>query len=570
MKIETEIINVLNQPDCEINKIKNELSSVWKRRRGENRKLVDCVIRLLDYYRLPIRNDEEITIKLEEYITERNIELLKSILTQSKHPLFNALCAEVLWNYKRDRELGEIALMNYDSLSNDKEYSEHFPQIYLSVCRMYSKYHSKTYDFESFACRTLDYVRSRLSEPDFTNAFILLELSKSKLYCSEIKDIFLEIINNFENENDFTRANGYIEDLLEIKELTSQQEKQELMVRIANNYEKQANQYDWKNAGNAHSIIFCIHSAMNWWEKSKSPLQKDERKRLSKSIEEVKKLSLTTMQTISSGEIDIHEWMDNRREFIENSNIATVVLGLVELVELIDEESAYSSFIESGSVVTQFFSTNILDSSGRTKCIVPPLSDDPKERLAFLEFQAKKTYDFYSGFVYRYLSMAREKFSFKDNELEFLFENNIIIQPDRIESFKQGIIKGFEGNYVVSLHLLMPQIEHALRCLAEDCGAVVYKTNSQGVEECLSLESILNCPEICESIDETLLFNLRLFYTSPCGYGMRNEISHGLLSDNELNLSVGLMVWWFTLKLCCLFAPPYHEYYLKKANKKID
>ena len=173
--------------------------------------------------------------------------------------------------------------------------------------------------------------------------------------------------------------------------LFQKQEKQELMVRIANNYEKQANQYDWKNAGNAHSIIFCIHSAMNWWEKSKSPLQKDERKRLSKSIEEVKKLSLTTMQTISSGEIDIHEWMDNRREFIENSNIATVVLGLVELVELIDEESAYSSFIESGSVVTQFFSTNILDSSGRTKCIVPPLSDDPKEKVVKGQTNKAKT-----------------------------------------------------------------------------------------------------------------------------------------------------------------------------------
>lgn len=570
MKIETEIINVLNQLDCETNEIKNELSSVWKRRRGENRKLVDCVIRLLDYYRLPIRNDEEIRLDLDKYITERNIELLKTIVIKSKHPLFNALCAEALWNYKRERDFGEIALSNYNNLLCAGCNQEHLPQVYLSVCRMYSKYRSVEFDFSAFASRTLAYVRSRLSEPDYCNAFILLELSKSKLYLNEIKETFLEIIKIFENKNDFTRANGYIEDLLEVKELTSQQEKQELMIRIANNYEKQANQYDWKDASKAHSIIFCVHSAMNWWEKSKSPLHREERKRLSKSIEEVKKLSLTTMQTISSGEIDIHEWMDNRRAFIQNNNVATVVLGLVELVELIDEESAYSSFRESGSVVAQFFSTNILDSSGRTKCIVPPLSDNKKERLAFLEFQAKKTYDFYYEFIFRYLSMATEKFSFIDNELDFLFENNIIIQPDRIESFKEGIIKGFERNFVVALHLLMPQIEHTLRCLAEDCGAVVYKTNSQGVEECLSLESILNCQEMCESLDETLLFNLRLFYTSPYGYGMRNEVSHGLLSDKELNSGLGLMVWWFTLKPCCVYALPYHEYYLNKANKKID
>ena len=568
MKIETEIINVLNQTDCEINKIKNELSSVWKRRRGRNRKLVDCVIRLLDYYRLPIRNDEEITIHLEEYITERNIELLKSILIQSKHPLFNALCAEALWNYKHEINIGEIALANYYNLLDVGCNQEYLPQVYLSVCRMYSKYHSVNFDFSAFASRALDYVRSRLSEPDYCNAFILLELSKSKQFLCEIKDIFYEIVKSFENKNDFTRANGYIEDLLEIKALTSQREKQELMIRIANNYEKQANQYDWKDAGNAHSIIFCIHSAMNWWEKSKSPLQKEERKRLSKSIEEVKKLSLSTMHTISSGEIDISEWMDNRKAFIKNNDIATVVLGLAELVELINEESSYTDFEKSGSVVAQFFSTNILDSSGRAKCIVPPLSDDPKERLAFLEFQAKKTYDFYSGFVYRYLSIAKQKFSFEDNELDYLFENNIVVQADRLGSFKEGIISGFEGNFAKSMHLLMPQVEHSLRCFAEDCGAVVYKTNNQGVEECLSLESVLNCQEICELLDETLLFNLRLFYTSPYGYGMRNEVGHGLLSDNELNSGLGLMVWWFTLKLCCMYAFPYREYYFTKVNKK--
>ena len=83
-------------------------------------------------------------------------------------------------------------------------------------------------------------------------------------------------------------------------------------------------------------------------------------------------------------------------------------------------------------------------------------------------------------------------------------------------------------------------------------------------------KSILNCSEICDSLDDTLLFNLRLFYTSPYGYGMRNEVSHGLLSDDELNSGLGLMVWWFTLKLCCMFAQPYLNYYSKKMISKRD
>lgn len=75
MKIETEIINVLNQSDCEIVEIKNELSSVWKRRRGENRKLVDCVIRLLDYYFKDRNTDEVIIIEEEAEIVRRIYDL---------------------------------------------------------------------------------------------------------------------------------------------------------------------------------------------------------------------------------------------------------------------------------------------------------------------------------------------------------------------------------------------------------------------------------------------------------------------------------------------------------------
>ena len=105
----------------------------------------------------------------------------------------------------------------------------------------------------------------------------------------------------------------------------------------------------------------------------------------------------------------------------------------------------------------------------------------------------------------------------------------------------------------------MPQVEYSIRCLAQDCGAVVYKTDSEGVEECFSLKGILNMPDVIECLDETFLFNLRLFYVSDYGYGMRDTISHGLYSDNELQSPQGLAVWWFTLRICCMFSSELHQ-----------
>ncbi len=98
-------------------------------------------------------------------------------------------------------------------------------------------------------------------------------------------------------------------------------------------------------------------------------------------------------------------------------------------------------------------------------------------------------------------------------------------------------------------------MEYAIRALAKECGAVVYKTDNDGIESALSLTSLLELPEVVECLDETFLFNLKLFYTSSYGFGMRDIIAHGLESDSDLNSQDALAVWWFTLRVCCMFSP---------------
>lgn len=178
----------------------------------------------------------------------------------------------------------------------------------------------------------------------------------------------------------------------------------------------------------------------------------------------------------------------------------------------------------------------------------------------------------YIGFLTRYLYYFKTQFEISSDDIEFIFENNILIPLDRKSTVVKGIMAGFQYDFATSIHLLMPQIENAIRHLAIQCGAVVYKTDKNGIESSLSLESILSCEEICDCLDETLLFNLRLFYTSPYGYGMRNELCHGFLSDEELNSSLGFIVWYFTLRLCCIFSPQYLRlgYFSKHIDSNID
>ena len=158
-------------------------------------------------------------------------------------------------------------------------------------------------------------------------------------------------------------------------------------------------------------------------------------------------------------------------------------------------------------------------------------------------------------FATRCLAIAREKWEFTEENLRFLVEDNLFVPEDRKESFLKGLVAGFRGELGLSMCLLMPQVENTIRVLASNCGAVVYKTDSNGVEEVLSLDSILQQPEIKESVEEKILFNVRVFYTGKNGFNMRNNVCHGLYSDAELQSIQSLAAWWFTLYLCCHFCP---------------
>lgn len=562
MKIEDEIISVINS-DITINEMQNSLRNMSKRRRGENRNLVYLVNTMLDTFYLPYRYEDSLRIYKNYEISERNYNLLATIQKSSKCVIFNAICAEIIWNHTHKIEYAEKSIFSYKKLLDNCDDDSSYNIFTISICRIYSRCNIEKFPYRQLFDNLIAYIKSRYSVPNYCNAILLYGLSKCGLYLNEIKDVYNEIIEFYENTKDFNRAINYIEDLLKLS-CISKTDKQLLKVRIAENYEKQADMLDWNKSGNAHTIIHLIQNSMKWWNDSKNSRAKNERKRLAKRIEPVKKLSMTTLQTIKSKGIDISDWINQTQDFIKNATFESVILRFVNLIKLESYESMEEQTKNENFLFSDFWGTNIIDKSGRIKCKIPSISNaNADEKLAILEHKAQEKYNMLIEFAARYLYYAKERFDFNKENLNYIFEDNVFVQSDRRDTFINGIIAGFNHDFSTSLHLLIPQIEHCVRCLAEECGAVVFKTDSDGVEESLSLESILKLPEVEETLDETLLFNLKVFFTSPYGYGMRNEICHGLLSDEELISNNSLAVWWFTLYLCCIFSPKHQQYRAK-------
>ncbi len=558
VSIVDDILSVLDT-DMALNDKHTTFMDMRKKKRGHNRLLIDIVCDMIEPYVLPLRHDEPLMIRKIEFAEKEYIQL-KTIVLNSKCTYFNAVCGEALWMQKHDIEIAKKALSSYwEELSNPSVANEHiYTELTVGLCRLYSRCRVKDFDFENFLGNSIRHVKGNYDASGYGILFILNALLDCCENTEQLEKVFEDAISYYESKNILDKAIGFLEDLEEFyKKRKCTKELKAIRIRIAQDEEKLANEYDWENPEQAHIIISHIHSAMNAWSRADDKAYNAERQRLAKRLYPVKKLSLQAMKRISGEEIDLSEWIDSSKQFIEKATLESFIQQLAMIIPLKSYEDAKTDFQKKGCFFsTGLFSSVILDSNGRKKCIIPAALHASKTDMdAILENEASKSYAIYADiYLNRLLYLARRKYEFAEENLRFLVEENIFVPSNHKEAFLKGIVAGFNLDLITSMHLLMPQIEHNVRSIAQECGAVVYKTDKNGLEECLSLESILKLPEVIECLDDTFLFNIRLFYTSIYGFGMRNEVCHGLRSDSELQSADCLAVWWFTLHICCMFS----------------
>ncbi len=141
-------------------------------------------------------------------------------------------------------------------------------------------------------------------------------------------------------------------------------------------------------------------------------------------------------------------------------------------------------------------------------------------------------------FLEKALARARERYSATPEQIvEFLFKS-----PAFTVRF-QGIIKlgveaYFAGDHPKAIHLLVPQIENALRFLLTLLGRPANKPRrgdpSSMTEKTLT-DILEHEPVIMEMLGEAAHVYLLSFLADPRGRNLRNRMSHGLMAAEEFN-----------------------------------
>ena len=110
-----------------------------------------------------------------------------------------------------------------------------------------------------------------------------------------------------------------------------------------------------------------------------------------------------------------------------------------------------------------------------------------------------------------------------------------------------GLQAFLESNHIVAAHLLIPQIEDALRNLVEMAGGSIYKPNRSGGLSLKTLDEVLRDDIITQVLGENTAFYLRVLLTDQRGWNIRNTVCHGMapagyfttdLSDRVLHVLI--------------------------------
>jgi hypothetical protein len=135
-------------------------------------------------------------------------------------------------------------------------------------------------------------------------------------------------------------------------------------------------------------------------------------------------------------------------------------------------------------------------------------------------------------------------------DLFFLVINNPFIPPGHEGIYIRGLQAGFLGDWLVAMHLLIPQVEASIRHVFQQHEVVTSTLESDGTQKERDLNQLLWMPEMEEIFGPDISFDLRGILIERFGDNMRNESAHGLMPEGAFYRHTAVYLWWLVLYLC--------------------
>lgn len=365
---------------------------------------------------------------------------------------------------------------------------------------------------------------------------------KNRLFKDEEKELWIGIVENKLDSArelqkvDAWRTLGHVKRLLNLAK--SDKEKQLLYIdETVSDFHICCGENEMMLYGNLESVrTLCMKH--NLQDKAKALLL--EMQRLAKNFGKYMAAHAITLPYSKRRAIKIMDLCmeDNPKEVFSNF--------VACFVPKIEEAEDYAELEKESSPLAAMISTQQFDQDYHPLSSVGGIEKD-KEGKIIEKYKVLLMAD--EGLLHNVIGKNTERGMFSTSSImERVFEC-VAFRESRYAIIEKGLNAYFCGDNIIAIHLLVPQIENAIRIIYEQNGGLVIKGHAYG-KQLETLDNILKSDEIKNCFTENGAFYLKNLLSDMRSYNLKNSICHGLLEESEMGWNVADRILHALLFVC--------------------
>lgn len=281
---------------------------------------------------------------------------------------------------------------------------------------------------------------------------------------------------------------------------------------------------------------------------------------LRRRLLELQAESLQELQT-TSFQVDISQEVKAARAHVQGRSFASAVLRLamgIRPVSVTDLKREVEAAIQNHPL-SHMIDAAVMDEKGRTIAHEKGVFGKLGSESAILE---AKMFTHVTRFqwgprVSTFIEPARVQILNEHqptlDQVAEIIHNNPFVPPGHETIFIRGLHAGLHGDFMVSSHLLVPQVENSLRYVLESRGVDVSNLQSDKTQPVRILGALLGMPAASTALGEDLTFSFRGHLIEKLGFDFRNQVAHGFVDDDSSFGSAAISTWWLILHTCVFF-----------------
>jgi len=498
---------------------------------------------------------------LPEDLTEAELLNLEEILAVSTNPQFVARISDVLWVRRRNHLYAKKAVKAYlQSVDEDKDNEMWVPRSewLKRATQITMQLGEKAQERQVIKKKLLDlFEESRKTcfdaKQDYWPSSLLELLIENKLADNweELADKAVEIAKGFPISPGCDAPRKYYDLAAKCYGYADKPERvKEMKIAIARHWEDEARSFKTPQGCDGFNLAHRLEKAIQAYREAGEKTKAEE---LVHELKEANKLTLSQMKVISSPPIDAAPLIKIADDLLEGKTGIAAIEAFVALYK----PSSYEQEKESAEKnlknhpLQGLFDTHILTEEGNVSAKIGGMTDDYENTL---KAQIIRNYNLGQNLsacttLKKGISLVLNSGGSWKGAVKELIEASKFVPKDRVDIYERAVIAGLEGDLLLFVHLIIPQLENSIRSIFGMNKLKITSVLPSGVQREKDMNELLTDSNAEQIFGKDLLWEMRSLLVEQSGPNIRNRVCHGLANSNDLNSTSSIFLLWLTMYL---------------------